>query len=66
MDLLIAEFKNKLIQVTNETNLPITVKGLIFDQVLREINTAANEEIQAQAREREAAIAGKENNNGNE
>lgn len=66
MDLLIAEYKNRLIQLTNETDLPITVKALVFDQVHREINEAANEAIHMQAKEREAAMAGKENNNGNE
>lgn len=55
MDLKIAEFKDALIQTVNDSDLPITVKGLVFDQVLREINKAANEAIQMQAKQREAA-----------
>ena len=49
----IKEFEKAIIDFTNQTQLPLEVKRLVFSEILTKLEVAANEEAQAQALERE-------------
>lgn len=49
----IKEFEKAIIDFTNRTQLPLEVKRLVFSEILTKLEVAANEEVQAQALERE-------------
>ena len=50
--LKIAEFKKAIIDFTNQTQLPLEVKRLVFSEILKQLEVAANEEIKIQAETR--------------
>lgn len=51
MDLMIEEFRQKLIDLTNETELPIEVKRMVFCELTSQIATASQNAILLQRKE---------------
>lgn len=58
--LSIKEFKQSIINFTNQMPLPLEVKRLVFAEMLHQLEVAADAEVKAQAQEREMAKKTKE------
>lgn len=54
MDIAIKEFRKKLIDEINQTELPMEVKRLVLCEILSEITAATAQIITEQLKEREA------------
>ena len=65
-NLAIREFQQTLIGVTNSSPLPIEIKRLVFKEVMQQIETAAEEKIQKEFAEMQAAKAAEEKAEGEE
>lgn len=48
--LKIKEFEKSIIDLINQTPFPLEVKRLVFADLLRQLETATNEEVQIQIR----------------
>lgn len=53
MDYIIRQFKNKLVEVINQENLPIEVKRLCLLEILMEVNQVTEQVIEKQKKETE-------------
>ena len=65
-NLAIREFQQTIIGVTNSSPLPIEIKRLVFKEVMQQIETAAEEKIQKEFAEMQAAKAAEEKVEGEE
>ena len=65
-NLAIREFQQTIIGVTNSSPLPIEIKRLVFKEVMQQIETAAEEKIQKEFAEMQAAKAAEEKAEGEE
>lgn len=65
-NLAIREFQQTIIGVTNSSPLPIEIKRLVFKEVMQQIETAAEEKIQKEFAEMQAAKAAEEKTEGEE
>lgn len=65
-NLAIREFQQTIIGITNSSPLPIEIKRLVFKEVMQQIETAAEEKIQKEFAEMQAAKAAEEKAEGEE
>lgn len=57
MSVMIADFKDALVEVINNCPLPLQVSGRIYDELGAEVKQAAAQQAEAERREYEAALA---------
>lgn len=53
-NLNIREFRENIIQYTNRTDLPIEVKRLVFEEVMKQLSEAADNEIKKEIARRDS------------
>lgn len=52
-DLLIAEFKDKLVNLVNESGLPPTAIAYVLQDVSQQVNGLVQQQVEAQRKERD-------------
>ena len=53
-NLNIREFRENIIQYTNRTDLPIEVKRLVFEEIMKQLSEAADNEIKIEIARRDS------------